>query len=257
MELIIIAGGIWFVVWLVRAKQKEAQQPPTRPRVTTTVTGPRPRTKKATDSPGLFALGAFGRAGKPLDAPYAVIDIETTGFAPPRDRIIELAVVNMTPGGVITGEWSTVLHGNGATGGSKIRKLPPSKRKTAPGFEDIVDEFLAKISGHIVVAHNASFEERFLASELARTGYNAGALPALCSLILARRALPHLGGHKLEQCCHETGVELVGAHTALGDARAVACLLPSLLARTGPPRYRAGPVQFPETVASRALPRSA
>ncbi len=88
-----------------------------------------------------------------------------------------------------------------------------------------------RLDGAIVVAHNASFEERFLRAELDQLGIGPQPIPALCTLEMARNLLP-CPNHRLQTCCDSLGVALTDAHSALGDARATARMLPALIRRT-------------------------
>lgn len=202
-----------------------------------------------------FEPEGSGTTGLALDAPYAVLDVETTGFKSYEDRVVEVAVVQITKHGEISGEWSSIVHADGADGASNIHHLPPSARAHAPGFGDIADELLSQLSGRVVVAHNASFDEGFLAAELKRAGRAVPTLPALCSLNLARRALPKLGRHKLPDCTAAHGIEVTDAHTALGDTRALAQILIPMLARVSAPRYPVAPVKFEAVAVSQAQSR--
>ena len=44
-----------------------------------------------------------------LDAPLAIVDLETTGAHPAHDRVTEIAVIEVD-GGEVTGEWSTLVN---------------------------------------------------------------------------------------------------------------------------------------------------
>jgi DNA polymerase-3 subunit epsilon len=84
------------------------------------------------------------------------------------------------------------------------------------------------LTGRTVVAHNATFDMRFLQCELQRAHYVIPDRPAaLCSMKWAGRAI---GAAKLEQCCEAFDIPLLDAHSALGDARATAQLMAYLMA---------------------------
>ena len=106
----------------------------------------------------------------------------------------------------------------------------------APRFEDVAGELLARMDGAVVVAHNAVFDERFLAAEFDRAGIAVPVSPAVCSLWLARRTL-RTPNHKLTTLARAAGLSTVHAHAALADVRTVAALLPQMLAaaRRAPP----------------------
>lgn len=163
---------------------------------------------------------------------FAVIDLETTGLFPGRhDRIVEIGVVHVSPSGAITGEWSTIVNPQRDLGPTHIHGIAGRHAKLAPAFADVSDELLELIDGRAIVAHNASFDTRFLATEWMR----AGALSEpdfpfghVCTMRLAREILPG-AGRTLHDCCAAYDIEIEGAHSALGDALATAQLLGAYL----------------------------
>jgi DNA polymerase-3 subunit epsilon len=157
---------------------------------------------------------------------FAVIDFETTGLFPGgHDRIIEVAVVHVDPDGRITGQWDTLVNPGRDLGPQRIHCIRSSDVLDAPTFAQIAPRLVELLSGRVVVAHNASFDTRFLLAELERAGY-AGwfTLEALCTMQLAREFLPG-SGRSLEDCCAAFDIELQGAHRASVDALATAHLL--------------------------------
>jgi DNA polymerase III subunit epsilon len=188
----------------------------------------------------LFQYGGNG-SGFPVDAPFAVVAVETTGLSPAKgDRVVEIAVVRVGVDGRIEDEYATLVNPGRDVGPVFVHGISNSEVLDAPTFDDVVGELLARLDGAVVVAHNAAFVERFLAAELARTGVTLPLNPALCSLWLARRTL-RAPDQRLDTLARVVGLPVADAHTALADARTVAALLPRLLAAHGePPRYLTG-----------------
>jgi DNA polymerase III subunit epsilon len=188
----------------------------------------------------LFQYGGDG-GGFPVDAPFAVIDLETTGFSPAAgDRVVEIAIARVDAQGRIQDEYATLVNPGRDVGPVFVHGISNSEVLDAPTFAEIAGELLARMDGAVVVAHNASFEERFLAAEFGRMGVALPLNPALCSLWLARRTM-RTPNHKLTTLARAAGLSTVDAHTALADVRTVAALLPRMLAAYGePPRYLTG-----------------
>jgi len=159
---------------------------------------------------------------------YAVIDFETTGLIPERnDRVIEVGVVLMDDKGQIEQEWTTLVNPHRDVGATHIHGLRAGDLMHAPEFCDIADQILSFVIGRTVVAHNANFDMRFLRAELNRAEYVVlHDLPALCSMKWAGKLV---GPAKLQHACEALGVELIDAHSAIGDARATAILLTHLM----------------------------
>src|SRR5688500_1453528 len=188
----------------------------------------------------LFHYGGDG-PGYEVDAPYAVIDVETTGFSPATgDRIVEIAIARVDARGRIEDEYSTVLNPGRDVGPVFVHGISNSEVQDAPRFEDVAGELLARMDGAIVVAHNAVFEERFLTAEFDRARIGVPISPAICSLWLARKTL-RSSNHKLTTLAKAAGLSTVDAHAALADVRTVAALMPRMLHLHGEPlRFMTG-----------------
>jgi DNA polymerase III subunit epsilon len=157
-------------------------------------------------------------------AGFAVIDFETTGLFPGgHDRVIEIAVVHVDPNGQITGQWDTLVNPARDLGPQHIHKIKSADVLDAPSFADIAPDLIALLSDRVIVAHNASFDSRFLVAELERLGYWP-AFESLCTMQLAREFIPG-AGRSLQDCCDAFGIPLDGAHRASVDALATAHLL--------------------------------
>lgn len=226
-----------------------AQAPPTYTRPRTPSVPPRtgerdPMPLAASGMRGeIFTYAGTAKNAHEHSGPYAVVDVETTGLSPGRgDRVIEIAVARVDAHGRVEDEFATLVNPEGRdTGPVFIHGISNADAANAPTFADIAPELLARLDGTVVVAHNAPFEERFLATEFARAGHRDLRMPALCTLWLGRRTF-QTPNHKLGTIAREAGVPLVDKHAALGDVRAVSRLLPLMLSRHGSPlRYGCAP----------------
>lgn len=159
---------------------------------------------------------------------FAVIDFETTGLVPEgSDRVVEVGVVLTDSQGNVEDEWTTLVNPRRDIGATHIHGISAGDVLDAPEFADICDHLLEILSGRTVVAHNASFDMRFLHRELALARYSTSSRPAaLCSMKWAGRII---GAAKLAHCCEALDISLTDAHSALGDARATAQLLTHLI----------------------------
>ena len=160
-----------------------------------------------------------------LDAPLAIVDVETTGAHPAWDRVTEIAVVEVNEGDVVS-EWSTLLN-PGAPIPAAIQALTGITNDMvagAPAFEDLAREIYERLDGRVFVAHNARFDYGFLRHEFERAGLRFHAR-TLCTVKLSRRLYPDYRRHSLDSLIERHGIELgtsgTGRHRALGDARAV------------------------------------
>lgn len=120
----------------------------------------------------------------------------------------------------------------------------------APTFQDIAPYVLGALHGRILVAHNASFDVRFLHSELVRAGVRLTQpdIPAVCTMRWAPTFV-RAASRQLRDCCQAEGIVITNAHSAADDAMATASLLARYLERS---RYR--PPWTDSLSASRAYP---
>lgn len=192
----------------------------------------------------LFGYGQVAGEGDVLQGvPYVVIDLETTGLTAEEDRVVEIAMARVENGHAVD-EWATLIDPGRDPGPTFLHHISATMLDGAPTFGDIVGDILAKLEGAVVVAHHAPFEEGFLYAELNRLGITTPAIPALCTLQLSRVLLAS-PNYKLATCCEVSGIALTDAHTALGDVRATALLLSSLLNAAPDIRFPVAPALLP------------
>ena len=162
---------------------------------------------------------------------YAVFDIETTGFTPHPDSIVEIAVVHVERNGEITGAWDTLLKPAGSVGPSNIHGVTQAMVHGAPRFEDVAGHLYGLFAGRIAVAHNLpAFDGRFIEEHFRLAGIDGTPVRrGACTLKLAKRYLPG-PPHTLDACCRHLGIVLDDAHQALADTLATAQMLARWLA---------------------------
>lgn len=108
-----------------------------------------------------------------LDRPLAVFDLETTGTRIGRDRIVQIAIVRLSPDGSRTAYQALVNPGipipPEATAVHGISDLDVAM---APRLEDIAQEILAQLSGCDIAGFNViRFDVPLLTEELFRVGH--------------------------------------------------------------------------------------
>lgn len=162
---------------------------------------------------------------------WSVVDIETTGLYPKTDRIVEIAVLTLDRHAAELSAWTTLVDPQRDVGASHIHGLRARDLRGAPRFTDVAHEVVARLSGTVLVAHNARFDASFLHAECMRAGITWGPIDGLCTMTVATQT-GLTSSRSLPDCCSELGIPLAAHHTALVDARAVAGILAQLL----PPR---------------------
>jgi DNA polymerase-3 subunit epsilon len=88
---------------------------------------------------------------------------------------------------------------------------------------------LGVLEGNVFVAHNASFDWRFLSAEIERVTRRPLEGRRLCTVRMARRLVPQLGRRNLDALSAYYGIENGARHRAGGDAIATAQVLLRLL----------------------------
>ncbi|MGL6069902.1 3'-5' exonuclease [Craterilacuibacter sp.] len=157
----------------------------------------------------------------------AVIDFETNGLAPGSHcRATEIAVVLLENGRLVDRYQS--LMNAGVWIPSDIERLTGiSNRmlKTAPPVAQVMREAADFVGSTPLLAHNASFDKKFWDYELGLLGRQR-TQDFACSMLLARRLLPHAPNHKLGTLNSWLGLPATGrAHRALADTEMAANLM--------------------------------
>ncbi|WP_347956487.1 DEDD exonuclease domain-containing protein [Gordonia aichiensis] len=167
---------------------------------------------------------------------FVVVDLETTGTDPERDRITEIGAVKIR-GGEVLGEFATLVDPG--------RALPPqivaltgittAMLYDAPPIEQVLPAFIEFARGSVLVAHNARFDMGFLRHSAARLRFEWPFGTSLCTVVLARRVLDRQEAPsvKLSALADLFNVSVRPTHRALDDARATVDVFHRLLERVG------------------------
>ncbi len=153
----------------------------------------------------------------------AVVDTETTGVYRNVDRVLEIAIVRIDGDGNIVDEYVSLVNPKRDVGATSIHGIRSADLLSAPEFNDIAGDVVARLSGAVVAGHNIDFDSGIIRSEFRRMNVELPEWPSICTLRLAYRFGP--GSRKLESCCAHFEIEHTVAHSALHDARATAKLL--------------------------------
>ena len=155
-----------------------------------------------------------------LEAPLAIVDLETTGTRAASDRITEIGVIEVERFEVAC-EWSTLVN-PGIALPAEIQALTGITHgmlAAAPRFADLARDLYERLAGRVLIAHNARFDYGFLRREFDRAGLKFQARE-VCTVKLSRRLYPG-GGHDLDSVIERHGIARRQRHRALGDADVV------------------------------------
>ena len=177
---------------------------------------------------------------------FLVVDVETTGWAPPAAAITEIAAVLVADGR--SAEVFSALVNPGMAIPRQITALTgisDAMVADAPPVGDVLDAFLASAHGTVLVGHNLGFDLSFLNAAVTGSGRAPLENPRIDTLVLARQAL---GGcvpnFRLATLATFLDLPNKPAHRAMSDALATADLLrvlaEHLANHTGEGQSRAG-----------------
>jgi DNA polymerase-3 subunit epsilon len=173
--------------------------------------------------------------GPPLvDVEFAVLDVETTGGAPATDRITEVGAVKVR-GGEVTGTFQTLVN-PGVPIPPMITALTGISDGMVAGSEPIevvLPSLLEFLGDAVLVAHNASFDTRFLQHNLEVHGYPKLTSQVVCTKRLAQVVLPRdeVPNLKLATLARYLRARTQPCHRAFADAHATVDVLHGLLER--------------------------
>jgi DNA polymerase III epsilon subunit family exonuclease len=170
---------------------------------------------------------------KALNTEYVVFDVETTGLSVAEgDRIIELAALRLRKGVLAERIVSLVNPGRPlAPGAQEVNGISEDMVQGAPSAAEVLPRMIEFSANACLVAHNASFDIKFLAYELALSGRKLyDATPVVDTMKMARTFLPYLSSYRLGSLANSLGVKVGVAHRAEADAEITAAVFQRLLA---------------------------
>lgn len=147
------------------------------------------------------------------------VDVETTGGNASYHRITEIAIIEINDGAVVA-EWSTLLNPETFIPESIQELTGISNEMVAeyPTFRDLRDIIYDRLSGRLLVAHNARFDYGFIRNEFKRCGIRFQS-PVLCTVKLSRALFPGYRHHNLDSILARYKLNCNVRHRALGDAQ--------------------------------------
>lgn len=163
-----------------------------------------------------------GDTGQDFSADFVVFDIETTGFSPVNNRIIEIGAVRVS-GGEIADRYSTFINPDVPIPFEieKLTGIHDDMVMGAPMIETILPEFFDFCKDAVLVAHNANFDMGFIMENARRQGIEKK-FTYVDTVGIARVLLPNQAKHTLDAVAKTLGISLENHHRAVDDAQATA-----------------------------------
>ena len=152
---------------------------------------------------------------------YTVFDTETTGLEPSNgDEIIQMGAVRVVNNRLLRQEIFDQLVDPGIPlkpAGIPIHGITEAMVAGQPRLDVVLPAFHEFCHETVLVAHNAAFDMRFFQLKEESLGVKF-TQPVLDTLLLSAVIHPNQESHKLELIAERLGINVIGRHTALGDA---------------------------------------
>ncbi len=182
------------------------------------------------------------RPGDPADSHrYVVVDLETTGLDPGRDRVVSVGAFRVVRGRVRLGEVFSELVNPGRdipADSIRVHAIVPDMIAEARPAWEVFDDFLEYLGDDILVAHHARFDMYFINWVMREQyGFRLQNL-VMDTVLMCRHALlePDPYGQRrgakrcsLDALAEYFGLQVPERHTAIGDALATALIFQRLL----------------------------
>ena len=165
---------------------------------------------------------AVNEKGQDLLGTFIVFDLETTGFSPIKDKIIEIGAVKVE-GGKITERFSTFVNPRIPIPFriTQLTSITDAMVLDAPPIEEVLPQFLDFVGDGVLVAHNASFDVSFIEQNCRYQDIRPD-FTSVDTVAMARVLLPTLSRFKLNIVAKALNISLENHHRAVDDAGATA-----------------------------------
>ncbi len=167
--------------------------------------------------------------GRDLDSDFVVFDIETTGFSPVNDRIIEIGAVKISQGKIVD-RFSEFVNPERPIPYEieKLTSITDGDVSTKETIDLILPRFLEFCEGCVLVAHNAEFDVNYIKANCERLGYPTS-FTYMDTLLLSRVQLPGHAKYTLDAVAKLLNVTLDHHHRAVDDAECTALIFLKLM----------------------------
>ncbi len=158
---------------------------------------------------------------------YTIFDTETTGLSPDQgDRIIEMAAIKIVDGKITNEKFEALVNPERpiSLSASAVNGITDEMVENKPTMYKVLPKFLRFVGDSALVAHNASFDKKFLQAEINLCGINLPIPKFVCTLNLSRKLFPYERSHNLDVVARRMGVGIQeeDRHRALGDVKVTA-----------------------------------
>lgn len=150
---------------------------------------------------------------------FTIVDVETTGGSAYFSRVIEIGILRVDRG-EITEKFKSLINPGVAVPEfiTDLTGITDKLVKKAPTFEEIAEDIFPLFEDSIFVAHNASFDYKFLGAEFGRANLMF-TMDTLCTVRLSRVLYPEHKRHNLSAIIDRFNFKCKNRHRAYDDAK--------------------------------------
>ncbi len=154
------------------------------------------------------------------EAVFSIIDIETTGFNPENNDIIEIAAIKYQGNVVVDKYWQLVKPDTGLLPQhiTQLTGITNAMVVDQPPIDEVLPEFVKFIKNSVIVGHNVSFDLSFLNYNLKKINRQTIKNPFICTDGLARRIMPDIDSKSLSNLAYHFNIPFKKQHRAMYDA---------------------------------------
>ncbi|MBX7151577.1 GIY-YIG nuclease family protein [bacterium] len=153
-----------------------------------------------------------------LNAPFSVVDVETTGNSHSIGHIIEIAIVRVENRAIVDQFQSFIRPPIPVPSFiTKLTGISDTDLAEAPVFADIQATIAGKLQKSFFVAHNVSFDYSYIKTEFERIGRRFF-MDRFCTVKLGRKLYPGHRLYNLDALAERFEITANGRHRALSDA---------------------------------------
>lgn len=151
---------------------------------------------------------------------YTVLDIETTGFSPTEDEIIEVGAVRVRNNKIVD-SFSTLIHSNTLLSPKivELTGITDEMLLTAPTLNEVMPEFKKFLSTDTIIGHNIiKFDSKFISQAFLKTQQGLFENALIDTLPISQAMYPDWPKHRLLDLIKNFNIADTENHRALDDA---------------------------------------
>lgn len=124
-----------------------------------------------------------------FDSTFCIVDIETTGFSPAQDNIIEIGAIKYRNGEILERFESYIFAPFVPPKITEITGITSEMIANAPSLSAVLRDFKVFLEECVFMAHNIRFDFNFINEKLALCGIPLMKNARICTLELARKTI--------------------------------------------------------------------